>query len=281
MRFVASENDEVVSLHFNNCREVGHYGIVAQDKQKFRKIMYECRNDIHVEYGNDGMPFKPIVATEPVMIEQTCFDVPQQTSFVVEPQNGSSHVQPGHSLVAPFLVPPQSHSLVEQDDDSAVRALPNGAKKFVVPIDLSPLPSIQAKLLPGVSTLFGLGINSNTVATTSSCTLIGKYASSTSCSQYNHCYGFGRGQLGLTCPTDFAFDPYYKQCSLNWSSCISLARCTTNGELIADPTSNRNYFICIQSQTSIFKTSYSRQWMVYRRMCTGALTFNLANQRCQ
>lgn len=160
----------------------------------------------------------------------------------------------------------------------------NLTRQFIVPIDLSPLPS--QKLLPfGLGTgaftsLFSNTAFTNTLDATNACTIIGKFSNSNNCSTYNHCYGFGRGQLGLICPRDFAFDAHYKHCSMNWSSCPLLARCTSNGQLIADPTDITLFYICVLNRNSIFATTYEKQYSVFRRSCATGMRFNVATQNC-
>lgn len=290
---VSSEN-EPVSLHFNNCHEIGHYGVVTANQHKFRKTIYDCRNDLHIEYGLDAMPFKPVVATDPVRIETTCLDLSDQANVTQVPDVRPTpvevdNIQPVHSINAELLPPlDNTDSSADEADFQHLRALPklNGTSGFVSPIDLSPLP--EGKRLSGVSTLFGLStgflsdtLSTNTVPSTSSCTIIGKFGNANNCSTYNHCYGFGRGQLGIICPRDFAFDPQIKQCTLNWASCSLIGRCTTNGQLIADPTDTTRFFICIQNRNSLFATTYAKQWMVYRRTCPANQTFNPTTLACQ
>lgn len=265
-----------IPIHLDNCYEVDKYNVTTKDGQSLCKRIFDCSDDPHnmgmFEQTSDGLQY---ISTLTVVVTRKN-ELPRvtQQSELLRPISSGELDYINQNTVQPVS---------EINSKPAPAPAFNLTSQFNALNDSSPLPS--QKLLPfgltsgSLTSIFSNTAFTNTIASTSSCTIIGKFATA-SCTTYNHCYGFGRGQLGITCPTDFAFDAHYKHCSLNWSTCPLLARCTTNGQLIADPTDQTRFFICILNQRSLFATTYEKQYSVFRRSCPAGQRFVVANQGC-
>lgn len=244
----------------NNCKCVSTQTIPFDDTLKLSQRSYECWNETRVGDAADAIHITPFTVT---ITSAADVDVQQ-----------SSNIQQTQSEQLPNF---DNHFVQLTDNSTESRA------GFVVPIDLSPLPT--RKVLPGIGFGIGAGILSNSqitnTAATNTCNVIGKFPQNNNCTTYNVCWGFGRGQIGLICPQDLAFDRHLKHCSQNWSTCPLLARCTMNNQLIPDPSSRNNFFICVQNGFSLFATTYEKQFSVFRRRCMGTQMFNEMLQGCR
>lgn len=103
------------------------------------------------------------------------------------------------------------------------------------------------------------------------CRKIGRHPHPSNCQKYIQCNFCGDNTV-YECPYEQSYDG--RQCSTDWSTCGQIQGCQYDRELLADPWSNRNYFVCVR------KKGFFNKYFVFRRFCPDDHEFDPVRQQC-